>query len=181
MIICSGRYFSRYPQSIQNDFSFIITSRLRTSLAVPQSPQLSPTIRILLECKAILILFGGGIEKFIQMGNQQVPRIFCRAFVVVALASWVLSASDYAKQNMHREISVILLPVGVAVTYFLQIVIYISVLQRNQQIFELISHSECVVNKRNFRHLSHAIQRNSEAFSFLLQINYFQESIFIVS
>lgn len=126
-------------------------------------------MNLLLECKAILILFGGGTDKYIQMGNQQIPRIFSRFFVIAALASCVLIASGYAKQNAHREITVILMPVGIAVTYILQILIYISLLMKSQQIVDMISYLECVVNKRNVRHLSCIIQWKSEAFSFLFQ------------
>lgn len=110
-------------------------------------------MHILHEFKAILILLGGGTEKYIQFGNQQIPRIFSRVFIIVALALCVLSAAEYARQNIYRDITLVLLPVGVALTYFLQILIYICVLMKNQQIFELIIYLEHVVNKRNFSHL----------------------------
>lgn len=137
-------------------------------------------MNLLFECKAILTLLGCGTENYFRIKNHQIPRIFARFFIIAALASCMLLASEYARKNIHREISVILLPLAVAVTYFLQVLIYISITMKNQRIFELISYLEYVVNKRNYHYLSRA-QQTSEAYSFLPRKCFLQESNFTVS
>lgn len=107
-------------------------------------------MKILRECKFILILLGISDEKCIKIGNQHIPRTFSRLFIIIALGLCVILTNIVAQQNIHRGISVILMPASLGITYFFQIVIYVSLLLKNRQTFELIDYLSCVVNKRNF-------------------------------
>lgn len=126
------------------------TVRSRHWISHNQNKKSTKIMKILRECKFILILLGISDEKCIKIGNQHIPRTFSRLFIIIALGLCVILTNIVAQQNIHRGISVILMPASLGITYFFQIVIYVSLLLKNRQTFELIDYLSCVVNKRNF-------------------------------
>lgn len=107
-------------------------------------------MKILRECKSILILLGISSEKYIPIKNLHIPRIFSRFFIVLALVICVLFGILCVKQKIQYGTAAILMPVAVSATFFFQIVIYISLVMKIREIAQLIDYLEHVFNKRNF-------------------------------
>lgn len=107
-------------------------------------------MKILRECKAILILLGVSAEKHIPIGNRHIPRLFSRFFIVLALAVCVIFGILFVKQNIKHGTTTILLPAAAAATFFSQIFVYVSLVLKIREIAQLIDYLEHVYNKRNF-------------------------------
>lgn len=106
-------------------------------------------MKILGECKAILLVLGFSTQKYIRMINLNIPRLFVRCIIIITLALMVLCGIVCARQNIQHGLTSILTPAGTALSFFAQIIIYVSLLMKMHEIINLLDYLEHVLNKRN--------------------------------
>lgn len=106
-------------------------------------------MKILRDCTEILTLLGLGTSKSVEIVSMKIPRWLIQYSIIISLSVCVLSAIQFCHQNITEHIK-ILLPSAVVFTFFLQILIYISLLMKSGEIVELIGFLNALVNRREY-------------------------------
>lgn len=107
-------------------------------------------MKILRECTAILTSLGLGMDKSVEIIGLKIPRPVIQYSIIISLSVCVLSAIQFCRQNI-TESTKILLPAAAVFTFFLQVVIYISLLMKKRHIVELVEFLGRVVSRRKCR------------------------------
>lgn len=105
---------------------------------------------MLCENRKILAYIGLGISNYVQIFKKKIPRIaiqcvFLATFTLGLLMPVSLAVSKYKTE----QLSGLLAPIGIWLTFLSSMLVYLSLLVKIEQISNLFDYMESVVNQSN--------------------------------